>query len=115
MWLTSTQYMLELESASTNVISNSLFPSEELLQAETQAASGVVSIPQGYNSFRVREPRDREAEQKQEQEQEQEPGSGNLQSIEGAVLAELDLWDMQVSLSLSLRLGLGLSLSLIDV
>ena len=113
MWLTSTQYMLELESASTNVISNSLFPSEELLQAETQAASGVVSIPQGYNSFRVREPRDREAEQ--EQEQEQEPGSGNLQSIEGAVLAELDLWDMQVSLSLSLRLGLGLSLSLIDV
>ena len=66
-------------------------------QAQTQAASGEVSIPQGCNSFTVREPRDREAEQ--DQEQEAVPGSGNLQSIEGDVLAELDLWDMQVSLS----------------
>jgi len=40
MWHTSTRLTLELESASTNIVSNSLFPSEELLAAESQAASG---------------------------------------------------------------------------
>ncbi len=40
MWHTSTTLTLELESASTNVVNNSLFPSAELLAAESQAASG---------------------------------------------------------------------------
>ena len=40
MWHTSTNLTLEVESASTNIISNSLFPSDELLVAEAQVASG---------------------------------------------------------------------------
>ena len=44
MWHTSTNLTLEMESASTNFISNSLFPSEELLAAESQAASGEIDI-----------------------------------------------------------------------
>eukprot|EP00605_Chrysophyceae_sp_TOSAG23-4_P002056 GSChrysophyteH1.ASY1.ANO1.2277.1 assembled CDS len=40
MWHTSTNLTLEMESASTNIISNALFPSEEILAAESQAFSG---------------------------------------------------------------------------
>jgi hypothetical protein len=40
MWHTSTNLTLEMESASTNIISNGLFPSEEALVAESQVASG---------------------------------------------------------------------------
>ena len=42
-WHTSINLALEFESASTNIISNSLFPSAELLAAESQALSGKLS------------------------------------------------------------------------